>query len=255
MESLIADLQDRLDAAAEPARKAWWESYLKGAIGFRGADMAGIRRAVHAWYADHDLGARTPAGQKSLAWALLREAIAEDKLAGILVLQEILLPAGLLDCGDDLASIASLFDDGSIADWNTCDWLCVRVLGPLAERNGERCARAISAWSTAGNLWRRRAAGVAFVNQAGRPHEPFTGFRAMLLDVCDATVRSDERFAQTGTGWVLRELSKADPAAVERFVADHLESMSGEGLRYATARLDDTTRRGLADRHRWRRAR
>ena len=52
-----------------------------------------------------------------------------------------------------------LFEQGHIADWNTCDWFCVRVLGPLAEQQGEACARAIAAWKDAPTLWQRRAAG------------------------------------------------------------------------------------------------
>ncbi len=36
-----------------------------------------------------------------------------------------------------------LFDAGFICDWNTCDWFCVKVLGPLAEQQDEGCAQAI----------------------------------------------------------------------------------------------------------------
>src|SRR3712207_8372132 len=62
----------------------------------------------------------------------------EDKLAGVLFLQEILLPAGALDWRSDLPRIARLFDEGYIRDWSTCDWFCVKVLGPLVEQQGDR---------------------------------------------------------------------------------------------------------------------
>lgn len=71
-----------------------------------------------------------------------------------------------------------------VADWNTCDWLCVRVLGPLIERHGEVAARTIAGWRDAAGLWRRRAAVVAFVDLVGRDEEPFPGCRQLVLDTC-----------------------------------------------------------------------
>jgi 3-methyladenine DNA glycosylase AlkD len=174
----------------------------------------------------------------------MREDLTEDKLAGILLVQEVLLTEGVIDWRGDLPVLASMFDDGHIYDWNTCDWLCVRVLGPLAEREREACARAIAEWRSTANLWRRRASGVAFVNHAGADRELFVGFRAMVLEICWPTVRDPQRFAQTGTGWVLRELSKADPSLVIGFVEAHLGLMSREAVRSTTAKLpqEDTAR-------------
>jgi hypothetical protein len=66
--------------------------------------------------------------------SLLEQPIAGQQLAGVLVMQELLLPAGELSGARDLPLIAQRSDDGHIADWNTTDWSCVRVLGPLIER-------------------------------------------------------------------------------------------------------------------------
>ena len=55
----------------------------------------------------------------------------------------------------------------------------------------------------------------------------------MLLETCARTVECPERFAQTGTGWVLRELSVAEPERVIGFVETRIASFSREGLRYA----------------------
>ncbi len=238
----IPALQARLQAAAEPTTKEWWERYLKGAIEVRGVPMAGIRAALHEW-----CDAALVDG--SLARDLIREPVAEDKLAGILLLQEILRPRGLVDCGDDLAAIGELFDEGAIADWNTCDWLCVRVLGPLAESHGERCARTIAAWRDASNLWRARAAGVAFVNLAPRGDANFAGFTEMLLGVCATNVARTERFAQTGAGWVLRELSRAEPERVADFVRAHFSTMSREAIRSAVRKLPEPVATELLHAH------
>ena len=145
----IARLQSRLDKAASPKTKAWWESYLKHTILFRGVKMADIRAALHAWIETEGFAeGLSLADQRDLALCLLRESYAEDKISGILYLQEVLLPAGALDWRSDLARFVPLFEEGHIADWNTNDWLCVKVLGPLVERaisegEGEACGSLI----------------------------------------------------------------------------------------------------------------
>lgn len=246
----ITTLQQELDRRATLQTKAWWESYLRHAIPFRGVKMGDIRAALHEWLASQGLTAQTAADElMELALALLRKTYAEDKLAGILLLQEVLLPAGTIAWRRDLPRLAALFQEGAIADWSTCDWFCVRVLGPLAEREGADCARAIAAWRDAETLWQRRAAGVAFVNLAGRGEANFPGFTDMLLAVCAATVQSPERFAQTGTGWVLRELSAAEPARVAEFVEASIERFSREAIRSATQKLTEDVRVRLLDRH------
>ena len=71
----------------------------------------------------------------------------------------------------------------------------------------------------------------------------------MLLDVCDRTVSHSDRFAQTGTGWVLRELSHAEPRRVARFVERNLTRMSREAVRMSVAALGDTDRNRLLAAH------
>ncbi len=244
----VPAIQSRLQAKAKPETREWWEGYLKGAIGFRGTNMAAIRQVVHVWH-DESATAWTPKQLRDLAIALIHQDLTEDKLAGILLIQEILLPAGHVPWRTELRRWAKLFDHGFIYDWNTCDWFCIRVLGPLVVAEGEECARAIADWSRARNLWRRRAAGVGFVNLAPQGDDNFEGFTSMLLEVCERTVRHQDRFAQTGTGWVLRELSHAEPGRVGAFVRDHVGLMSREALRMSIAKLGDEDRKQLLVAH------
>jgi hypothetical protein len=134
LDGLIDRLQLRLNAHATAATREWWTKYLRGAASFRGVKMGDVRKAVHAWFKEERLGEHLSIGQqKDLAVMLLEEDYTEDKLAGVLFLQEILLPAGALDWRSDLPRFARLFDGGYIRDWSICDWLCVKVLGPLVE--------------------------------------------------------------------------------------------------------------------------
>jgi len=245
---MIDALEDRLAACVSERTRTFWERYLKGAVPFRGVPMAGIRRAVHHWWHEDGPAGLTVSAQKALALSLFEGRYCEDKLAGTLVLQEILL--GHLN-DEDIDAFGRLFDRACIADWNTCDWFCVKVLGPLVAHERPRRHRAdlITAWRSAATVWKRRAANVAFVNLARGGDANFPGFTALMLDTCAATVRHDERFAQTGVGWLLRELAEAECEAVTAFTRAHLARMSREAIHYVTARMPHDRRRSLLDAH------
>jgi 3-methyladenine DNA glycosylase AlkD len=229
----IPELQARLAARAEPSVREWWERYLKGTAAFRGVRMAAIREEVVRWAAE---GAPVP----ETAYALIAEPFSEDKIAGILLLREHLLarlgPA-------DMPAFAALFDRRHLADWGTVDWFCVKVLAALVERDGVDVAGPLAAWARAPGLWRRRAAAVAFAPLAPRGAAVFPELPDLALAACAALVRDSERFAQTGAGWTLRELSKAEPERVRAFVAAHEDRLSREARRMALAKLEGRGRR------------
>ena len=120
-----------------------------------------------------------------------------------------------------------------------CDWYATKALHGFVAGGGPELqarAEAVAGWSTAPSLWQRRAAVVAFVRLAGRTPRPFAHFTDLLLDACAANLVSQDRFAHTGPGWLLRELSRVEPDRVAAFVRDHPE-LSKEATRMATARL------------------
>ena len=96
-------------------------------------------------------------------------------------------------------------------------------------------------WTAAEGLWQRRAAIVPFVSLAPRAAEAWPGFTEALLTACAANARDPERFSQTAVGWVLRELSKAEPARVQSFVDEH--ELSKEARRMALAKITGGPRR------------
>jgi 3-methyladenine DNA glycosylase AlkD len=224
---LIASLRRQLEAHASPKSKAWWEAYVKGSAPFLGLKMVQIRSEMRRWHSEQIDGRLGLEQQKSLALALIREAHTEEKLAGMLLLQEILLPAGAAG-REDLRDFASLFSDGFLYDWNACDWFCIKVLGPLIEREGEPCARAVSQWCHAENLWQARASVVAFVILAGAQE-----YYPRILEACSVLIGREERFAKTAVGWILRDMSKREAATVDTFVQVHLSDFSLESLRNA----------------------
>lgn len=234
-EAVTAELGRLLDDAADERTRRYWERYLKGAVPFRGVPMAGVRAAVGRLWRQHGLADRSPGENFALAHHWFACAQAEDKLAAVLLIAEHLAPALVLGHHVELARP---LEDGHVADWGTCDWYANKALHAYLTggHDMELRARALAAWTAAPGLWQRRAGLVAFARVARTADRHFDGLVALILDACAANLVSAERFAHTGPGWVLRELSAVAPTEVARFVDEHPE-LSHEARRMATARL------------------
>lgn len=111
----------------------------------------------------------------------------------------------------------------------------MKVLGPFVVAGEDVTARgrAVAAWAGVEGLWQRRAGVVAFVNHAARTPEIFDGFTDLLVESCATIVGDERRWAQTGVGWFLRELSRREPQRVRQFVVEHPE-LSKEARTHAT---------------------
>lgn len=229
-----AQLVDALVSRADRATRDHWTRYLKGHAVFRGVPMAGVRRAVTAVWADQGLAGRGTDAVLGLAAEWMEAATTEDKLAGVLLIAEHLAPR-LAD--RHATALADPLARGALADWNVVDWYATKAvhayLTVRPDRIAARSAR-VARWARQPGLWSRRAAVVAFVGSAADP--PFDGFVPLVLGVCARSLELDDRFAHTGPGWLLRELSTAAPTEVRAFLTAHPE-LSAEGRRMASARL------------------
>jgi len=220
-------LQSRIARLSDTKTKLWWENYVKHGTTFRGVGIPKIRQELKEWYKEERIDKLSLDKQLSLALSFFAEEYAEDKLAGVLFLQ-----IYLYDKCDDkalLSRLEAIFAKGYIYDWNVCDWLCVRVLGPIIKENGMSCAKAISQWHTAKNVWQARCSVVAFANLTME-----TEFVPLLVKSCAALIKREERFAKTAVGWVLRELSRTDKRSVVDFINKNRGYFSRESLRNAT---------------------
>jgi 3-methyladenine DNA glycosylase AlkD len=97
-------------------------------------------------------------------------------------------------------------------------------------------------------VWQCRAS-VAFANLARKSDQNFAGFTEMILNDCSRLLESQERFAQTGVGWVLRELSRTDQGRVIGFVEANLNRFSREALRNAIKYLPPDVKERLLQAH------
>lgn len=231
MNADVDELKASLSAVADPAVKAWFDNYLKGAIEYRGVKTPVVTKLVKEWAKRHDLTARPEADQLVLVDALLREPLAEDKFAGTIYLQTFMKkadPTAILDVLERSLSRGDFFD------WSSTDWLCVRVIDPLIIRHGMKVASRVASWATAANLWHRRASIVPF-----RHATADAAFRPMIEQIIDTLIVDDARFIQTGIGWVIADWSRHDPVGAANLVETHFDQLSREVIDRHTKHLAD----------------
>ena len=189
------------------------------------------RDLLAEWLKQHEIDKWSFEDQLELALAFFKEPFAEDKLAGVLFIQNYLLnelPWELL-----FQKCEETYKQELIFDWNICDWFCVRVLGAMIKKNGKQCAKAIASWKDAEYLWQARSSVVPFVNVASE-----ATYYSYIDEACAVLIDRKERFAKTAVGWVLRDISKHDEGFVVSFVDNHLKSFSKESLNNALKYFD-----------------
>ena len=197
---------------------------------------AATSQLIPKWWADHGLAAHPAVVGKRVALALIEQRGSRAKLAGISVLRDLL--------GDhlratDLAAFERLFAGGHLEDGALVDAFGVQVLGTLLQRvrgRAEIC-RALATWRNADSPWQRRAACAALTTLAPLGDAAFPGLAQLIFHTCSTIVWSPERADQTAVGWLIRELSRAEPTRVEAFVRRHARLMSRECVRLAVEKL------------------
>jgi len=217
---------EEIKESATPDKAEWWNQYLKGEIPFLGVGTPEIRKVF--LNRDRELAFENLAmnQQVSLVNGLMRGNYAEEKLAAILYVQLFWLESMK---GSFLMNLVSdWFEDRCIYDWNTTDWLCVRILTPLIDSGDPQVIWKLKQWSRNPYLWKARASLVPFARA-----KYITQYSKEISQFSDILIRRHERFAKTAVGWVLREYSKHDPDFVLDFLSKHVKHTSPEVKRNA----------------------
>ena len=217
-------LQTKLKNASNSATKVWFDNYLQGAIEYRGVKTPEVTKIVKAWRKEQQLDELDLEVQLELTADLIRQKYAEDKFAGTIYLQLFLvhqLPLSKL-----FRTIDQLYQEGCFFDWSTSDWFCTRVLNRLIDLHNEKAVRKIAAWHSRPNFWQRRSAVVGLRGAVkDKKHHP------TIVKTIAKLVTQQDRFIQTGIGWLLADLSKVYPKAAEKILEEHFDLLSKEVIR------------------------
>jgi 3-methyladenine DNA glycosylase AlkD len=166
----------------------------------------------------------------------MKNNLAEHKLAAILYIQ--LFWLGKKKNSFLLSIISDWFDDRYIYDWNTTDWLSVKVLAPLVDSDDPKVLWALKKWNRNPYLWKARASLVPFAAS-----KQMKDHRKDIERFSDILIRREERFAKSAVGWVMREYSKIDEDFVLDFLSRHVKHTTWEvkrnALKYYRKKLKD----------------
>lgn len=228
---LADELTDQIQQHADAKTKAWFDNYLKGAIAYRGVKTPEVTKLVKEWRDRNNLKQYSTEEQLSICETLISGEFAEDKFAGTIYLQKFLLSHLNYQAIVELSDL--LFDRGNFFDWSTTDWYCTRILDPTIIKHGMDAAEAIANGRFSLNLWRRRAAIVPF-RHASKDEQ----YHSLITTIISDLLPSDERFIQTGVGWVLSDMSKSYPKKAESLFREHLRFFSKEVITRHTKYLD-----------------
>jgi 3-methyladenine DNA glycosylase AlkD len=226
MQEARIEISEQLHRCASREKAAWWNQYLKGEIPFIGVGTPEIRRIFLERNREFSFGKLPMNRQVSLVNGLMRGDFAEEKLAAILYVQ--LFWMDRMRSTFLMNLVSDWFDDRFIHDWNTTDWLSVRILTPLVDSGDPKVIWKLKRWNRDPYLWKARASLVAFARASG-----ITGHAKSVERFADILIRREERYAKTAVGWVLREYSKHDPEFVLSFLSQHAKYITAEVKRNA----------------------
>jgi 3-methyladenine DNA glycosylase AlkD len=215
---------DGLRQLGTPERAAQEKRYLKSDLEFWGVSVPDIRRVVTAAVRRHPGLSR----DETIEWALelWREPVHERRTAAVEVLR---LRVGELHAAD-LPTLETLIRGSQT--WALVDPLAGDVAGRIVLRDPDGWGW-VDKWTQDTDFWVRRSALLALLPgiRAGRPdRERFDRYATAML-------AETEFFIRKAIGWVLRDLSRKDPAYVITWTERHLGTMSGVTFREAVRRL------------------
>ncbi len=215
-----------LEALADPAKAAEMTAYHKAPRRYLGVAVPQITELANGWRAE-----RTVEERVALADALWQTDIHEARIAAAKLLTQARLRP------DDgawalITSWVPQFDAWAIAD-HACDAGGRRLLADPAR------VEEVAGWTTAENMWSRRAALVITLPWAKMnfPKPQDLAIREQVLGWAAAYVADRDWFIQKAIGWWLRDLSKHDADRVRQFLAEHGAAMKGFARKEATKYL------------------
>lgn len=220
---LISAIRSALRAAADPARSAGAQAYLKSEMPSLGVRVPEVRRIVK------DAARQLPPGSlpelQSTVLELWRGANWREERYAAIDLTGLRLAAGEM-------SMLPLYEEiiRSGAWWDLVDGVSHRLC-ELLQSHREDMSIVLRRWSTDADFWIRRAAITAQLG-AKSATDP-----ALLAAVIEPNLADREFFIRKAIGWALRDYAATDPDWVRAFAARHGEALSPLSRREALRKL------------------
>jgi 3-methyladenine DNA glycosylase AlkD len=221
--ALMSAIRTRLHRAADPARAAGAQAYLKSEMPSLGVRVPEVRRIVKAAAREFPPGSLPELQSTTLA--LWRDASWREERYAAIDLTGLRLAAGEW-------SMLPIYEEiiRSGAWWDLVDGVSHRLCG-LLQTHREDMSSVLRRWSTDADLWIRRASITA---QLGAKSETDP---ALLAAVIEPNLADPEFFIRKAIGWALRDFAATDPDWVRDFVARHGGALSPLSRREALRKI------------------
>lgn len=178
---------------------------------YLGIKVPQIEELVDAWRAELSVADRV-----QLASDLWDTNIHEARVAAAKLLTQARMKEGDAPAWDLICTWVPQFDAWALAD-HVCSAAQKRIVADPAR------IETVETWTTAPNMWTRRAALVAtlpFCKQ-NHPKDFERDIRERVLGWAASYCDDKDWFIQKSVAWWLRDLSKHDPARVQAFLDEH----------------------------------
>jgi 3-methyladenine DNA glycosylase AlkD len=220
--ALMEDLRSRMDK--EKGRMV--ASYMKtSSLRFLGVSVTEARKITRSY-----IKGLAVDELPMLIEQLWKEPVFDFKLASIEALEKYSAKG---DIKTTFNMIDRMIDD--IDTWSTVDPLCIVCLANVIIRD-PAYEKKIAAWGKNSNFWRRRATILPYVHLSKkRIYREEYATRALAAVV--PHLSDKEFFVAKAVGWVLRELSKREPALVREFIEENRDKMTKLSIREGSKKL------------------
>jgi 3-methyladenine DNA glycosylase AlkD len=204
---LLPKLRKALHRASDPARASAMQAYMKSAMPYHGVPTPLLRQVCKATFADVQFSSAS--NWRAQVLDLWRRArFREERYAALYLAGD--KRAGPFQTPSAMKIYEELIVTG--AWWDYVDDIASHRIGPILRAHPAPMRRKMLSWSTANNLWKRRA---AILCQLGFKADTDFG----LLCACiEPSLGSREFFLQKAIGWALRQYAWTDGAEVKRYV-------------------------------------
>lgn len=220
--SLRHHVRQALQAVAEPALAPGMQAYMKSAMSYLGVSTVPRRAALKPVFAG--LVWSDAAVWRADVLDLWRNAeFREERYAALeLCAVKAARPFQRIDA---LPMYEEMIVTG--AWWDYVDEIAGHRLWDVLRNDRAAMRKAMRAWSTGSNMWKRRSAILCQL-----PAKTETDLD--LLYACiEPSIGSNEFFLRKGIGWALRQYAWTDPDEVARYVAANADRLSGLSQREA----------------------
>lgn len=218
---LLARLRADLKAEGDPARALGAQAYMKSTMPYHGVRMPRVRAIASNLFATARLEGCD--GWRREVLAIWRGAkFREERYAALVLAAD----RRFRECRnpESLPMFEEMIVSG--AWWDYVDEVA-HVIGEMLRAHPREMRKAMRAWSTDANMWKRR---VSIICQISFKEQ--TDLRLLYANI-EPNLGDRDFFIRKAIGWALRSYAWTDPVEVARYVRENASRLSGLSIREA----------------------